>query len=95
VHTKITESGSDEQRKFELVLNKDPSAFYEPALRNLTELLNHYHKKRVIVLIDEHDVPVNDAYLHGYYEKALRFLTSSFTGALKDNSYACVTIFLA
>jgi len=40
----------------------------------------------VIVLIDEYDVPVNEAYLHGYYEKALPFLISAFTGALKDNS---------
>jgi len=37
------------------------------------------------VLIDEYDVPVNEAYVHGYYENALPFLTSAFTGALKDN----------
>lgn len=80
---------ADERHKFDMILNEDPSADYKRALATLTELLHRYHKKRVIVLIDEYDIPVNEAFLHKYYKTALAFLTSAFTGSLKDNP--CVT----
>ena len=77
----------DERRKFHAILDEDPSALYQFALLNLTALLHRYHKKRVIVLIDEYDKPVNEAYEKGYFQEAIDFLTSAFTGCLKDNPY--------
>ena len=76
-----------ERRKFQAILDEDPSAHYKFALFNLTALLHRYHKKRVIVLIDEYDKPVNEAYEKGYFQEAIDFLTSAFTGCLKDNPY--------
>jgi ABC-type transport system substrate-binding protein len=42
------------------------------------------------VLIDEYDKPLNEAFTSDYYEEALAFLTSAFTGALKDNPYVAL-----
>ncbi len=47
-------------------------------------LYNHYHKK-VIILIDEYDVPLQSAYNNGYYDEMVDFLRSMFSSALKTN----------
>lgn len=77
-----------ERNAFRAIRNRDPAVVYQFALHDLTALLHRYHKKRVIVLVDEYDKPVNEAYRHGYISKAMSFLTSAFTGVLKDNVYA-------
>ena len=78
----------DERRKFQAILDEDPSAHYKFALFNLTALLHRYHKKRVIVLIDEYDHPVKEAFENEYFKEAIAFLRSAFTGCLKDNPYS-------
>jgi hypothetical protein len=84
----------EEQYIFKKILKQETletpdkkDSLYEFALRNLTQLLHRYHNKRAIVLIDEYDVPVNEAYTYDYYDQAISFLTSAFTGALKDNPF--------
>lgn len=58
---------------------------YELSLKNLTEYLDRYHQKKVIVLIDEYDVPINAGYRLGYYNQIVSF-TKSFIGeGLKGN----------
>ena len=79
------------RKEFLATLEKDPSVVFEFALRKLTELLHRYHKKRVIVLIDEYDKPVNEAFENGYYKEALAFLVPAFTGCLKDNPYSFIS----
>jgi hypothetical protein len=76
-----------EKQEFKKILARDPSARYASALQNLTFLLHRHHEKRVIVLIDEYDKPVNEAHENGYYDSAIPFLTRTFTLALKDNPY--------
>ena len=46
----------------------------------------HYHKK-VIILIDEYDVPLNYAYEKGYYDEMVEFISGIFSSALKTNEY--------
>ena len=82
----------DERRKFQAILDEDPSALYEFALERLTALLHRYHKKRVIVLIDEYDQPVKEAFENEYFKEAITFLRSAFTGCLKDNPYSSLPI---
>ena len=82
----------DERRKFQAILDEDPSALYEFALERLTALLRRYHKKRVIVLIDEYDQPVKEAFENEYFKEAITFLRSAFTGCLKDNPYSSLPI---
>ena len=47
-------------------------------------LYNHYHQK-VIILIDEYDVPLQSAYQNNYYDEMVEFLRSVFSSALKTN----------
>ena len=47
-------------------------------------LYNHYHQK-VIILIDEYDVPLQSAYQNNYYDEMVDFLRSVFSSALKTN----------
>ena len=47
-------------------------------------LYQHYHQK-VIILIDEYDVPLQSAYQHGYYDEMVDFIRSVFSSALKTN----------
>ena len=47
-------------------------------------LYNHYHQK-VIILIDEYDVPLQSTYQNNYYEEMVDFLRSVFSSALKTN----------
>ena len=47
-------------------------------------LYTHYHQK-VIILIDEYDVPLQSAYQNNYYDEMVDFLRSVFSSALKTN----------
>ena len=58
----------------------------EDALLNLSVWLEKHYGKKVILLIDEYDVPLHTAYLNGYYQEMSNFLSSLFSSALKTNA---------
>ncbi len=65
---------------------------YDRTLGTLTEALYRYHKEKVILLIDEYDVPIEAAYTYqhrdpDYYENMVAFMRDLLTAALKDNPY--------
>jgi len=60
---------------------------YGDSLRMLSELLFKSTGKRVIVLIDEYDVPIHSGYSNGYYKEVTSFIKSLLSGVLKDNEY--------
>ena len=49
-------------------------------------LSDHYGKK-VIILIDEYDTPMQEAYVNGYWDKIVEFMRNMFNGTLKTNPY--------
>lgn len=55
------------------------------SLRVITNALYAYYQQKVIVLIDEYDVPLQAAYQNNYYEEMVEFLRSVFSSALKTN----------
>ena len=57
------------------------------ALKLLSECLWQYHGKNTIILIDEYDVPLENAYFRGFYDKMIDFIRSLFESALKTNPY--------
>lgn len=59
---------------------------YLVAIKNLSVLLKKHHEKNVIILLDEYDVPLENAYTRGFYDQMIGFIRSLFESALKTNS---------
>ena len=51
----------------------------------LLRLLEKYYGKRPVLLLDEYDVPIQQSWEHGYYEKAITFFREFLSSALKTN----------
>lgn len=67
---------------------------YCASLQFLSKCLEAYYGKKTIILIDEYDVPLENAYLRGFYQQMVDFIRSFFEAALKTNSsleFAVVT----
>ena len=60
---------------------------YSNALKFLSECLSVYHNNNTIILIDEYDVPLENAYMQGFYDEMIGFIRSLFESALKTNPY--------
>ena len=58
---------------------------YKNALKGLCEVLAYHYGTKVLILIDEYDVPLDKAYINGYYEKMVDFLRGFFGSAFKTN----------
>ena len=63
----------------------DKSLFY--SLKEITELLCKHYEKKVIVLIDEYDVPLAKANERGYYDRMIDLIRNLFGTVLKTNDY--------
>ena len=59
----------------------------ESSLQTLSELLFRHYNKKVIMLIDEYDVPLDKAYQNGYYKEMVSLIRSLFGDALKTNEF--------
>jgi hypothetical protein len=76
----------NEKNRFEaLMMQKANRAEMASALKFLSDCLEKYHNKKVIILLDEYDVPLENAYFCGFYDEMLGFLRSLFESALKTN----------
>ena len=77
-----------EKERYENLLNRraDEKELAK-AFAFLSECLFKYHGKNTIILIDEYDVPLENAYFEGFYDKMIKFIRSLFESALKTNPY--------
>lgn len=57
------------------------------ALRDLSQMLHHHHGTAPIIIIDEYDIPIQQGYMKGYYDKVILFMRNLFSGGLKDNKH--------
>ena len=55
------------------------------SLRMLSEFLSRYYGKRVIILLDEYDTPMQEAYVNGYWEEMVSFIRALFNATFKTN----------
>ena len=62
------------------------------SIKMLSKLLYNYYNKPVMLFIDEYDVPIQSAYVKGYYEKAIEFLKTFYGTTFKDNPYLEKTV---
>ena len=57
------------------------------SLKALSEFLANYYGKRVIILLDEYDTPMQEAYVHGYWDEMAAFVRNLFNSTFKTNPY--------
>ena len=57
------------------------------ALHNLSDYLQRYYKQKVIILLDEYDTPMQEAYVNGFWDDLVAFTRSMFNSTFKTNPY--------
>ena len=75
-----------DKRKFEKVLYEQEDADYIMSLKFLADSLYKYYGEKAIILIDEYDAPIINAFDKGYYNEAINFFQTFYSSALKTNN---------
>lgn len=76
----------EQRRRYEDIMNlRGSQQDFATSIRFLSERLYQYWEKKVIILIDEYDVPLENAYFSGFYDKMTGFIRSVLESALKTN----------
>ena len=57
------------------------------AIHQLSKFLYAYYGKKVIILLDEYDTPMQEAYIRGFWDELVSFTRSMFNSAFKTNPY--------
>ncbi|MBQ4522415.1 MAG: AAA family ATPase [Lachnospiraceae bacterium] len=57
------------------------------SLHNLSDFISRYYGKKVIILLDEYDTPMQEAYVHGFWDEMVAFIRSLFNSTFKTNPY--------
>ena len=85
----ITWTGFSEGERHQImaVTSEMDDVTAQDALKNLSAWLEHYYGKKVIILLDEYDTPMQEAYVHGYWEQFTAFIRSLFNASFKTNPY--------
>lgn len=63
------------------------SIWEEEKYREFSNYLMRYYRKKVIILLDEYDTPMQEAYVHGYWDELAEFIRSLFNAIFKTNPY--------
>ena len=88
-HQNILKSGkiSDSERDLfhSILTQKAEDAFYLDSIKFLSDIIVKYYNKNVIILIDEYDVPLENAFHQEFYTDMVNLIRSVFESALKTN----------
>ena len=71
---------------FEKIVMEKEDADWLYALKNLSNYLYEYYGEKAIILIDEYDAPIINAFDKGYYNEAVNFFQTFYSSALKTNN---------
>lgn len=86
-YLKTSEALTDEDRtKFAAMLQGDDNNI-EDSIRMLSQLLYKHYGQKVVILIDEYDVPLDKAFQNGYYKEMVSLIRGIFGQALKTNEF--------
>ena len=76
----------------EILWCREDETLLKNSIKLLSELLNRHYNKPVILLVDEYDVPLQNAYVEGYYEDTIKFFKTFYGLTFKDNQYLEKTV---
>lgn len=57
------------------------------AVHKMSDFLSRYYQKKVVVLIDEYDTPMPEAYVNGYWDELVTYMRSMLNATFKTNPY--------
>ena len=77
----------NEKQNFQMISADMEDYMASGALKALSGYLFRYYGKRVIILLDECDTPMQEAYVNGYWKELVSFTRSMFNSAFKTNPY--------
>lgn len=77
----------DEIRFFRKIFSEMTDSVASCALRELSCCLSRYYGKKVIILLDEYDTPLQEAWVYGYWQEMAEFVRSLFHSTFKTNPY--------
>lgn len=80
----LNESEKEDFQKVSVDMENNAASF---SLKALSDYLCRYYGKKVILLLDEYDTPMQEAYVHGYWEELTAFIRGLFNAAFKTNPY--------
>ena len=86
-YLKTSEALTDEDRAYFVKMLTGTDENINDSLRKLSQLLYKHYGKKVVILIDEYDVPLDKAYQNGYYHEMVSLIRGLFGQALKTNDY--------
>lgn len=89
-HYFLMDSGmlTEEEKNYYRSITMDmPEVVATMALHKMSAFLSRYYGKKVIILLDEYDTPMQEAYVHGFWEELVSFTRSLFNAAFKTNPY--------
>lgn len=81
-----TEISEPQKRELDLLVRGESENLTD-SLRLLSEMLCRHYGKKVVLLIDEYDVPLDKAFVHGYYREMVSLMRGFLGQALKTNKY--------
>ena len=76
-----------EKEQFESVTMNMSDVTAAKSLQFLCGYLNKYYHKKVIILMDEYDTPLQEAYVNGYWKELVSFIRNLFNNTFKTNSF--------
>ena len=82
----LTESEKEDFLKMIHILDMDDNNT-SLSLKILSLYLSRYYGKKVIILLDEYDTPMQEAYVYGYWDELTGFIRSLFNSTFKTNPY--------
>ena len=82
----IDELAADDKELYNRFLNKTADLTeYKMAIKIMSKFLYKYYNRKVIILIDEYDIPIQKAYLKGFYDSVITLIKTVFSSSLKTN----------
>ena len=76
-----------EQKYFQEIGLRMNSEIAAGAIRSMAGFMQRYYNQKVIIILDEYDTPMQDAWISGYWEETASFFSGLFNSTFKTNEY--------
>ena len=82
----------EKEKITDILFGRENEIILKNSIKSLSNYLYLYYERPVILLLDEYDVPLQNAYVEGYYDEAINFFKTFFGTTFKDNPYLEKTV---